>query len=93
MFDDALLETTEGLAALVSALARVGAGGGRGAKRAGVSSDQERVDQLGVLERVKAAVAAAQVRVTAAFVDSQEQVALAWRERARACSDAGDFAG
>ncbi len=46
-----------------------------------------------MLERVKSAVAAAQVRVTAAFVDSQEQVAQAWLERARECSDAGDFDG
>ena len=84
MFDDAAAVTAEGLEALVSALSRVGSDG---------ESDQERVDQLAVLERVKSAVAAAQVRVTAAFVESQEQVAQAWHERARECSDAGDFDG
>ena len=84
MIDDATVVTTEGLEALVSALSRVGSDG---------ESDQVRVDQLAVLERVKSAVAAAQVRVTAAFVDSQEQVAQAWSQRARECSDAGDFDG
>jgi hypothetical protein len=74
----------EGLEALVSALSRVGSDG---------DSDQERVDQLAVLERVKSAVGAAQVRVTAAFVESQEHVAQAWLERARECSDTGDFDG
>ena len=69
MIEDATVVTTEGLEALVSALSQVGSGG---------ESDQVRVDQLAVLERVKSAVAAAQVRVTAAFVDSQEQVAQAW---------------
>jgi len=83
MFDDAVV-TTEGLTALVSVLSPVGA----------VSeSDQVRVDQLAVLEWVKSAVAAAQVRVTAAFVESQERVAQAWSERAAECSDAGDFDG
>lgn len=84
MIDDATVVTTEGLEALVSALSRVGLDD---------ESDQVRVDQLTALERVKSAVAAAQVRVTAAFVDSQEQVAQAWSERARECSDAGDFDG
>ncbi|WP_344254012.1 HNH endonuclease [Terrabacter carboxydivorans] len=101
------MPTTEALEALVSALSRVGAvEGGAGVGGAGVDgaggeqlsadqelSDQARVDQLAVLERVKSAVAAAQVRVTAAFVDSQEQVAQAWSQRARECSDAGDFDG
>ncbi|WP_020142828.1 HNH endonuclease signature motif containing protein [Terracoccus sp. 273MFTsu3.1] len=86
MFDDAEAVTTEGLEALVSALSRVG-------HEVGSTPDQVRVDQVAVLERVKAAVAAAQVRLTAAFVDSQEQVAQAWLERARECSDAGDFDG
>ena len=94
MFEDALLETAEGLDALVSALGRVGVSSAAGVPgKGGASPDAVRVDQLAVLERVKAAVAAAQVRVTAAFVDSQEQVAQAWRERARECSDAGDFEG
>src|SRR6478735_5642712 len=79
MIDEATVVTAEGLEALVSALSRVG-------------SDDES-DQVRVLERVKSAVAAAQVRVTAAFVDSQEQVAQAWSQRARECSDAGDFDG
>ncbi|WP_188960172.1 DUF222 domain-containing protein, partial [Terrabacter tumescens] len=90
MFDDAAVATTEGLEALVSTLSHVGAGGESGP--AGVT-DQVLIDQLAVLERVKSAVAAAQVRVTAAFVDSQEQVAQAWSQRARECSDAGDFDG
>ncbi|HET7399312.1 MAG TPA: DUF222 domain-containing protein [Intrasporangium sp.] len=55
--------------------------------------DRERIDQLALLERAKAALAAAQVRVTAALVRSQEQVAAEWRERARECSDRGDFDG
>src|SRR6476619_3847421 len=84
MIDEATVVTAEGLEALVSALSRVGSDD---------ESDQVRVDQLAVLERVKSAVAAAQVRVTAAFVDSQEQVAQAWSQRARECSDAGDFDG
>src|SRR6478609_673851 len=84
MIDEATVATTEGLEALVSALSRVGSD---------EESDQVRIDQLAVLERVKSAVAAAQVRVTAAFVDSQEQVAKAWSQRARQCSDAGDFDG
>src|SRR6478752_3778903 len=84
MIDEATVVTAEGLEALVSALSRVGSDD---------ESDQVRVDQVAVLERVKSAVAAAQVRVTAAFVDSQEEVAQAWSERARECSDAGDFDG
>src|SRR6476619_6222686 len=84
MFDGAAMVTAEGLEALVSALSRVGSDG---------DSDQERVDQLAVLERVKSAAAAAQVRVTAAFVESQAQGAQAWLDRARECADAGDFDG
>ncbi|MBW8730731.1 MAG: DUF222 domain-containing protein [Terrabacter sp.] len=88
MFDDVALVTTEGLEALVSALSRVGSDG-----RHDSMSDQERVDEIAALERVKAAAAAAQARLTAAFVESQEQVAQAWLERARECCDAGDFDG
>src|SRR6476660_9007610 len=84
MFDTATVATTEGLEALVSALSRVGSD---------EESDQVRVDQLAALERVKSAVAAAQVRVTAAFVDSQEQVAQERSQRAGECSAAGDFDG
>ena len=75
--------TTGDLTALVAALSRV----------EGRVSDAERVDQLSVLERVKSAAAAAQVRVTAAFVTSQEQVAAGWHARARECSDGSDFEG
>jgi len=82
MFDDALA-TMEGLGALVAALRHVDGSG----------TDADRVDQLAALERVKAAVAAAQARVTVAFVDSQAEVAEQWRERARECSAAGDFEG
>ena len=56
-------------------------------------SDVVRVDQLAVLERVKAACAAAQVRVTADFAVSQEQVAEDWRARAKECAGDGDFEG
>ena len=84
MFDGPVMTMAQSVQALVSALSQSGHG---------ATSDAERIDQLAALERLKAAVAAAQARVTAAFVDSQEQVAQAWRERARACSDAGDFEG
>lgn len=56
-------------------------------------SDAERIEQLAALESLKAAAAAAQVRVTAGFVASQEQVSIGWREHARVCSEAGDFDG
>jgi hypothetical protein len=87
MFDTSADVTTEGLEALVGALSRVGS------DSSAPSADAAMIDQVAVFERVKAAVAAAQVRVTAAFVDSQEQVAQAWWQRARECSDAGDFDG
>jgi hypothetical protein len=82
MFYDAS-RVTEELTPLVDVLRKVDGG----------ASDVERVDQLAVLERVKAAVAAAQVRITVAFVESQAEVAQAWRERARECSAVGDFEG
>lgn len=56
-------------------------------------SDAERVDQLTTLERIKAACAAAQVRITADFAESQEEVAAAWRQRAKECADDNDFEG
>ncbi len=56
-------------------------------------SDADRVDQLTALERVKAACAAAQARVTADFAASQEQVAHEWRQRAQECADSSDFDG
>ena len=82
MFDGALREA-EGLESLVEALRAVD----------GAGSDADRVDQLAALERIKAAVAAAQARVTVAFVESQAEVAQQWRERARECSAVGDFEG
>lgn len=77
MFDDASPQTTEGLEALVSALSRLGS-------ESEDCPDAVRVDDLAVLERLKSAVTAAQARVTAAVVDSQEQAARAWWQRARA---------
>ena len=56
-------------------------------------SDAERVDRLAALERVKAACAAAQARLTADFAESQQRVAEAWRERAKECVDENDFEG
>lgn len=53
----------------------------------------DRVDQLAARERVKAAVAAAQARVTVALVESQADVAQQWRQRAREGAAAGDFEG
>ena len=53
--------------------------------------DAERVDQLDLLERVKSACAAAQVRVTVDLAESQQQIAQQWREHARTVADAGDF--
>ncbi len=65
------------LAAFVAALARLGtedadgdAGAGVGDEAGGVD-DAERVQQLGWLETVKSAAAAAQARVSVAFADSQ----------------------
>jgi hypothetical protein len=78
-----VVPTLEHLAHLVSTLARLD----------GDVSDGERISQLDALERVKAACAAAQARVTAKFVDSQAEVAEAWRARAAECSRAGDFDG
>jgi hypothetical protein len=50
-----------------------------------------RVDQLNALERVKAAVAATQARVTAAFLAEEQRVAAEWRERVRVAADGDDF--
>jgi hypothetical protein len=55
--------------------------------------DAERITQLDALERVKAACAAAQARITAAFVESQVEVARRWRQHASECSRTGDFDG
>lgn len=83
MFDDVAGLTTGDLDALVGALSRVQE----------QVDDGERIEQLSALERVKAAVAAAQARVTVGFVRSQEQIAQDWRQRSRECADAGDFDG
>ncbi|WP_234423854.1 HNH endonuclease signature motif containing protein [Intrasporangium calvum] len=53
----------------------------------------ELVDLLDTLERAKAACAAAQAKVTAAFVDAQAVEAAHWTDRARECLDANDFEG
>ena len=50
-----------------------------------------RVDLLEALERVKAAVAATQARVTAAFLAEEQRVAAEWRERVRVTADDDDF--
>lgn len=63
------------------------------ARSDGTLSDAERVDQLTALERVKAACAAAQARITVDLAESQERVAAAWRQRARECADDNDFEG
>lgn len=55
------------------------------------ADDAERVTQLDLLERVKAACAATQARVTVDLAESQQQIAAQWREHARAVADAGDF--
>ena len=52
--------------------------------------DATRIDQLDALERVKAGCAAAQARITSAFVDSQLQVAAEWADR---MDEAADFTG
>lgn len=83
MFDDVVGLTTGDLDALVGALSRVQE----------QVDDGERIEQLSALKRVKAAVAAAQARVTVGFVRSQEQIAQGWRQRSRECADAGDFDG
>jgi len=53
--------------------------------------DAERVTQLDLLERVKAACSAAQVRVTVELAESQPALAEQWREDARAAAEVGDF--
>ncbi len=83
MFERAESTSTATLAGLLSVLGRVDPN----------VSDAERVDQLSVLEQVKSAVAAAQMRITVDFVDSQEQVAREWRRRAKECADDNDFEG
>jgi hypothetical protein len=56
-------------------------------------SDAERIEQLTALERVKAACAGAQARITGRFVDSQAELARQWHAQAKACADASDFDG
>ncbi len=83
MFEQTDATSTQALEGLLSVLARVDTD----------VTDAERIDQLAVLERVKSAVAAAQARVTVDFVESQKQVARAWRERAKERADDDDFEG
>ncbi|WP_256794874.1 HNH endonuclease [Terrabacter sp. Ter38] len=56
-------------------------------------ADADLISAIDALERVKAACAAAQARLTARFVESQAQVATRLRAEAQARSDAGDFDG
>lgn len=83
MFEQIDATSTQAFEGLLSVLARVDTD----------VTDAERIDQLSVLERVKSAVAAAQARITVDFVESQEQVAREWRERAKECADDNDFEG
>lgn len=53
--------------------------------------DAERVTQLDLLERVKAAAAAAQARLTVELAESQAQVSEEWRQRARDAAGVNDF--
>ncbi|MBW8730786.1 MAG: HNH endonuclease [Terrabacter sp.] len=55
--------------------------------------DADLISAIDALERVKAACAAAQARLTARFVESQAQAATRLRAEAQARSDAGDFDG
>jgi hypothetical protein len=55
--------------------------------------DATLVSAIDELERAKAACAAAQVRLTARFVESQAEIAATLRSEAKALADAGDFDG
>ena len=55
--------------------------------------DASTITAIDELERLKAACAAAQVRLTERFVASQSEAAERLRAEAQACSDAGDFDG
>lgn len=81
MFESVGAVATADLRGLLTALTRVQS----------AVDDTERVDQLDLLERLKAVAAAAQARITVDLVESQEQMADAARARARAAADAGDF--
>ncbi|RKT78352.1 HNH endonuclease [Terracoccus luteus] len=102
MFDSDAAETVGGLEGLLAVLARVEQAAAPVANDEQVGpapaevpclSDAQRIDVLTMLERVKAAAAAAQVRVTAGFVASQEQASLGWRAQSDAALDANDFDG
>src|SRR6476620_2136699 len=56
-------------------------------------ADADLISAIDALERVKAACAAAQARLTARFVESQARVATRLRAEAQERSDAGDFDG
>jgi hypothetical protein len=68
MFEPADTVSTADLRDLVEMLSRVDSS----------VTNAARVDQPDALERVKAAVAATQARVTAAFLAEEEQVAAEW---------------
>nr|MCU0265609.1 HNH endonuclease [Actinomycetes bacterium] len=73
MFDSAFrTPNLEGLRSLVSGLGRLEV----------ASDDAERVDQIRLLEEVKAAAAAAQARVTTTFAASQRAAQVAAGVRA-----------
>ena len=55
------------------------------------ADDAERVTQLDLLERLKAACAAAQARVTVELAESQAQVSEEWRQRACDAAGLNDF--
>jgi hypothetical protein len=80
VFEQPAIDFDRDLDVLVGILARVGE----------ATSNANRVDQLDRLERVKAAVAAAQARVTAAFLEEEYRVAAEWRERAQSAADESD---
>jgi Domain of unknown function (DUF222)/HNH endonuclease len=55
------------------------------------ADDADRVTQLDLLERLKAACAAAQARVTVELAESQAQVSEEWRQQARDAAGVNDF--
>jgi Domain of unknown function (DUF222)/HNH endonuclease len=75
------MATTTGLRDLLSALPGL----------MPATDDGERITQLDLLERVKAACAAAQVKVTIDLAESQARIAEEWRDHARSVAEAGDF--
>ncbi len=81
MFEDAGTVGAAELHALLDVLGRPAA----------ARDDAERIDRIGLLERLKAVAAAAQARLTVDLVESQARVAEQAEVRARAAAEAGDF--